>query len=200
MLLHQLLPRFSGYKGPCLVEGCNRISRHRGVCNPCYQRVRSRGTTDRYEYSRQECLKKFYRKCKADVKTGCINWTGYRCALGYGVFGLNAKLNKAHRVAWMFKYGPIPDGLCILHKCDNPSCVNTKHLFIGTKADNNRDKMEKGRHRCRRKLTVQQAKYILKTKVSRIVLSKRFNISKNQITAIRKGRAWLGLTREKEKK
>jgi hypothetical protein len=80
-------------------------------------------------------------------KTGdCWVWTGCLNAYGYGVTRINGKLYTAHRFSWFMTHGPIPDGLCILHKCDNPPCVNPSHLFIGTKADNMWDKSFKGRH------------------------------------------------------
>lgn len=55
-------------------------------------------------------------------------------------------MNKiAHRVAYELACGPIPDGLCVLHRCDNPICINVEHLFLGTRADNNADKVAKNR-------------------------------------------------------
>jgi hypothetical protein len=73
--------------------------------------------------------------------TPCIEWGGKRDRDGYGRRG--ARL--AHRLTWEEVNGPIPHGLCICHRCDNPPCVNPDHLFLGTHADNRRDSVAKGR-------------------------------------------------------
>lgn len=52
----------------------------------------------------------------------------------------------AHRVSWEIMYGPVPAGLHVLHRCDNPPCINTNHLFLGTRSDNMTDAGIKGRH------------------------------------------------------
>jgi hypothetical protein len=84
---------------------------------------------------------------------GCWNWIGYQNRQGYGDFYIrNITRHKkehqlAHRFSWEIHNGPIPKGLYALHHCDNPSCVNPAHLFLGTKGDNNRDMAAKGRSR-----------------------------------------------------
>jgi hypothetical protein len=73
----------------------------------------------------------------------CWVWTGRTRNTGYGGFGRSWL---AHRFAWELTNAPIADGLCVLHRCDNPPCVNPAHLFLGTQADNNRDCGAKGRN------------------------------------------------------
>lgn len=65
---------------------------------------------------------------------------------GYGSFRIADKKYQAHRIAWMLEYGLIPEGYYICHHCDNPSCVNPHHLFLGTQRDNVQDCISKGRY------------------------------------------------------
>jgi hypothetical protein len=66
---------------------------------------------------------------------------------GYGKLGRGGKTWLAHRFAWTQENGPIPDGLHVLHKCDNRKCIKVEHLFLGTRFDNMKDMIAKGRHR-----------------------------------------------------
>lgn len=76
----------------------------------------------------------------------CWLWTGSFFDSGYGQFAQTAKINRrAHRVAYELAIGPIPDGLNVLHSCDNRPCCNPSHLFIGTQLDNMADMTAKGR-------------------------------------------------------
>lgn len=75
----------------------------------------------------------------------CWEWQGYRDKLGYGELKHWTGKCFAHRFSYEYYKGPIPNGLCILHRCDNPSCINPKHLLIGTQQDNMADMVNKGR-------------------------------------------------------
>ena len=86
---------------------------------------------------------------KVAITRGCWLWTGRpRNAYGYGRLRLGGEhdpTTNAHRVAWLLANGPIPEGLWVLHRCDNARCVRPDHLFLGTPADNIHDMDRKGR-------------------------------------------------------
>ena len=76
---------------------------------------------------------------------GCWEWTAFKDQCGYGRFSFAGRSASAHRVAYQMYVDEIPDGLCVLHRCDNRRCVNPTHLFLGTNTDNIHDCMNKGR-------------------------------------------------------
>lgn len=80
----------------------------------------------------------------------CWIWPRAKDAAGRGRFWLNGKLMLAHRAAWTVQIGPIPAGAFLCHHCDNPSCVNPRHLYVGTHHNNMRDMRERGRSMARR--------------------------------------------------
>ena len=93
----------------------------------------------------------FWSRVNKGAPNGCWEWTGYRQKFGHGSLArvtghVKPEYILAHRYAWELLVGPIPAGACLLHKCDNPPCVNPDHCYVGDRFDNARDKIERGRH------------------------------------------------------
>ena len=83
---------------------------------------------------------------KVALGPGCQLWMGSRVRRGsYGQITIAQKLHLAHRVAYELYKGSIPHGVCVLHRCDCPPCVNPEHLFLGDRKDNMQDAASKGR-------------------------------------------------------
>jgi len=81
----------------------------------------------------------------------CWEWNGTIQNTGYGAKWIKGKQFHTHRLAYAWANGPIPNGMCVCHKCDNKICVNPGHLFLGTQTDNLQDMCRKGRHWCQQK-------------------------------------------------
>jgi hypothetical protein len=130
---------------------------------------------------------------------GCWEWTGNRNALGYGIVTVqHSKRFRAHRVAWELTRGPIPDGMVVCHRCDNPPCCNPEHLFLGTHDENMADMVAKDRHaRGERnghaRMTSEQVREIREARARGeplCLLAERYGISETGVCNIAKGRSW----------
>lgn len=132
-----------------------------------------------------------------EPNSGCLLWLGNVVTFGHGVLRTPSGDVLAHRLSWEFAFGPIPDGLCCLHKCDVPPCINPAHLFLGTKRDNNIDRHNKGRTRSARgenhgcaKISEAQARAIISASGTHTEVARRFGLEKSHAWAIRTGRTW----------
>ena len=139
-----------------------------------------------------------------ETETECFEVVSHKLSpRGYASVQRNHKAIRVHRLIWEECFGDIPNGLCVCHKCDNPSCINPEHLFLGTYADNNRDRNLKGHsvfsygeHHGQSKLTEAQVREIRRIHVSgdlvygACALARRFGMGESSIRAIINRRNW----------
>lgn len=141
----------------------------------------------------------------------CWPWQGSPDANGYGRIGAGGKYGKsllAHRAAYESAVGPIPPGLHVLHRCDNPPCCNPAHLWAGTDADNNADMIAKGRKRWRAsqgtahgcaKLTDAQVLAIRSAPGKQRDIAKEYGVSQTTVNYIKLRKLWTHLPENGEK-
>lgn len=185
----------------CLVENCDvdEVVGF-GYCSRHYQRFKKYGSPLGGIKNHAPVEERFWRYVKKTDE--CWEWIGNKRRFGYGsiqVAGKGSKKTPAHRLSYTMHVGPIPDGLFVMHKCDNPSCVNPDHLQLGTPKDNTQDMIAKGRKRVvapvgegngKSKLTNEIALYIKKSASTNAQLARELGLSPNCIRGVRTGRTW----------
>ena len=141
---------------------------------------------------------RFEAKFTRGTEDECWVWTAATIG-GYGWFFVHTGVNEyAHRMSYKLYKGAIPEGMCVLHHCDNPSCVNPKHLSLGTQSDNIIDCVRKGRfnkpagaQHYNARLTVEQVTVIRSLPhVSVRQLAETYGVSLKTIESIRYGYRW----------
>lgn len=142
-------------------------------------------------------IKRFWSRVDIKADKYCWNWVGHKQKFGHGYIVLNGKYWIASRLSWLLCHGKLSNNLCVCHKCDNPSCVNPKHLFLGTQIDNLKDRDNKGRTargttQHSSKLTVEDIKTIRRIKEwwTQDTLSQIFGVSQNAISRIIHKKTW----------
>lgn len=142
---------------------------------------------------------------KVDGKSpflGCWTWLSCTNQNGYGVYSVKGQALLAHRLAWTYLRGSIPDKACVLHRCDNPRCVNPAHLFLGTQADNVHDMDAKSRRRWRApygeahpnaKLTIAKVRHIHSMRASGIAqqdIANAVGVTQCTVSSVLRGATW----------
>jgi len=160
-----------------------------------YWRFRRIGTTDN---PRPTPAQRLLRGLKRDNKTGCLEWQRSCINQGYGEFYANGSRISTHRFAWQLANGPIPDGLFVLHECDNRKCCEISHLFLGDHDANMADMVKKGRQPIgsknpKAKLTETDIPVIrakLNNGFTRKHVAKEYGLTPEAIGNIARGDAW----------
>ena len=129
----------------CRIEGCEKECKRKDICEMHYYRFRRHGCYEIPNPRKNTTLIEKFRE-RYVVTDGCWEWIGAKDKNGYGVITYKTLPIKAHRYSFSVHYGEILEGMSVLHKCDNPSCVNPEHLFQGTQRDNMHDAIKKKRH------------------------------------------------------
>lgn len=147
---------------------------------------------------KQDLRTRFFAKVEVVGDDDCWLWTAATFDNGYGVFQMDGSPKRAHRVSYEMHHGPIPDGMKVCHECDTPACVNPRHLFLGTDADNMADRDRKGRHVAFRgeghpmaKLSEQQVADIRIASGKQVDIAAAYGISFQQVSKIKLGQCWL---------
>jgi hypothetical protein len=146
---------------------------------------------------------RFWPKVAIGAEDECWEWQAYRNPKGYGIIrpSRSTTFLVASRVSWELTHGPIPEGLCVCHSCDNPPCCNPAHLFLGTKADNAHDMYAKGRRptvygeaTANAKLTedlVREVKRRYSGKRGEVIaLAREYGIHPGTLLDVLRGRTW----------
>lgn len=144
--------------------------------------------------------RRFWTKVDTSSIT-CWEWQGGVAHNGYGRTHFRGRSQYTHRVAWQLVHGSIPDGMCICHHCDNPSCVRPSHLFLGTHAENTRDAVRKGRwarqtgensHKAKlREKDVHEIRRLYATgEITLVVLSGMYRVAWQTVNKIVRRRSW----------
>lgn len=143
---------------------------------------------------------RFWAKVDNRNGEGCWTWNGDSYPKGYGRLKIDGKGKRAHRISYELFCGPIPDGLHVLHKCDNPACVRPDHLWVGTNKDNIRDKVKKGRqahnrgvNHGRAKLTPKQVMKIRQDRRTCAAIAADYQISETHAWQIKARKCWAHL-------
>lgn len=180
--------------GICSIEGCESGGKlRRGWCGRHYTRWYIHGEpTALLKASNGASLAERLNR-RLVRRDGCLVWTGSTTTGGYGrVAAPDGTLKLAHRAAWELANGPIPDGMDILHRCDNPPCADPEHLFLGDDSDNQQDARHKGR-RGSDKLTPDDVRAIREQYAAGVqgkVLAPLYGVSRATISLVVNRKAW----------
>lgn len=187
----------------CSLDGCCNKHYGNGYCTKHYNRVRRtgdpQGVRTGHRYETQDVAERLAARSATDGDC-LIYQTKQKTRSGHVLIGRNGQYVGVHRAAWELANGPVPQGLCVLHRCDRPRCINVAHLFLGTIADNNADRDQKGRHVALKgsangtakldEATVALIKRRLADGESTYAVADAFDVSQSAVWLIKSGGTW----------
>ena len=143
---------------------------------------------------RKPAEERFWAKVNKNTESGCWEWEASCNQYGYGQFSdINGKTIKAHRYSYELNKGPIPEGMCILHSCDNRRCCNPNHLSVGSHLENYHDMLNKNRQHYKNILNSEKVKNIkirLQSGEFYKNIAKEFDIPSVTVYHIKTGKTW----------
>lgn len=167
-----------------------KIGRAKYCSNPCKNNSRKKPLSERF----------WEHVVKSD---GCWEWNGGKAVHGYGsIHDDNGHQLRSNQASWILHHGPIPEGLWILHKCDNPPCVRPDHLYLGTHQDNMRDLILRGKgkgaamvgsknvHAKLREKDIPMIYKLNELGISYTAIGRMFRVKRNAIKSIIIGKSW----------
>lgn len=173
----------------CCVAGCSNVSTAKKLCSNHYYRKKTYGSVDGGVDYQLKAEQRFLNSFQQD-NNGCHVWVKNKDRNGYGKLSSRRKTIQAHRFAWEFyKKEKIPDGLVVMHICNNKSCVNPQHLKLGTLKENSFHAVLTGRSKIAT-LIPEQVKVIKSSTLSSKDLALAFGVTFSCIDDIRKGKTW----------
>ena len=197
-----------GVKRVCSVDGCNGAYEAKGLCGKHYKRLKTHGSPEENSRTHAPLDDRFWRY--VEKTDDCWMWVGgSKSQNGYGMIQIDGKRSSkvlAHRLSYEIHKGVIPDGMVVMHNCDNPSCVNPDHLSLGTQSQNIIDAFAKGRKMSKpphkfgeshgaSKLMESDAIEILKSMEAAKILAAKYGVHKSAIDRLRSGKTWKHLPR-----
>lgn len=194
----------------CCIKECKNPSLALGLCNKHWRRNKKYGSPVAIRhhagmYIGMPAEDRFHGRYRK-VPSGCWEWTGCRDGDGYGSFKGDVRgipYQRAHRFSYALHKGDVPKGMHVCHTCDNPSCVNPDHLWIGTNRENMHDKIAKNRHNIRKgednahaKITQEQAQQILVDPRPYTLIAAEYGLMPSTIGSIKNRASWTMLEGE----
>lgn len=198
-------------KRVCIADGCEGLATRRCLCRSHYYRAKRRErAAAKALLPPTPLIVEFESRFIPEPNSGCWIWTASVTSSCYGIvwhktLGKRGQA-RAHRVSYQLYRGEIPDGMVVCHKCDNPSCVNPEHLFVGTQLDNILDMRAKGRgargfalsilmrgeRGPRRKLTAAQVESIRQDARTQRTIAADYGVTQSNIGIIKRRQTWRG--------